>query len=167
MVALAFAELQVASRQGADWQDGVRAFAQGYRALARAHPHLVLHLISDLESGGEAVPAATESLYAALAATGAPPGLIAHAADLVVDYVHGFALAECTGRLDAPEQVPAWLDRYPAERFPTMRRVVGSLSAADAAGSFEAAIEIILSGISACLDRTDGAARPNTSQSGL
>ena len=73
----------------------MRAFARAYRNLAREHPHLVRELVS-----GAAAPAtlrAGEPLYATLEAGGFPPATVVRAADLVVDYVNGFALAETGG----------------------------------------------------------------------
>src|SRR5919202_1328873 len=99
VTASVFGELHIPALTGAVWQDHVRAFARAYHDLARAHANLVLYLVTDPTSGGNAILAANEVLYAALTQTGLPPRMIVQAADLVVDYLHGFVLGERPGEL--------------------------------------------------------------------
>jgi TetR/AcrR family tetracycline transcriptional repressor len=54
-----FAELRVPSA-GGTWRDRVRGWARAYRDLARAHPNLVLHLVSNAEAGATAALEASE-----------------------------------------------------------------------------------------------------------
>ena len=151
---LAFDALQVPQAEDAGWQDLVRAFARSYRALIQAHPQLVLHLVVDLEAGAGAILQANEMLYAALVETGLPPGLIAQAADLVVDYLHGIALAEGLQRArqpGEPQDLRQLLERYPAEQFPVQRRVFERMAADEPGTDAMSGLEIILLGIEAVI----------------
>jgi TetR/AcrR family transcriptional regulator, tetracycline repressor protein len=161
---LAFDALQVPQAEGMRWQDQVRAFAQGYRTLIQAHPQLVLHLVADLESGAGAILRANEMLYTALVEAGLPPRLVVHAADLVVDYLHGVALAEGLQRTQRPgetQDLRQLMKRYPAERFPVQREVFEKMATEKAAANMDQeppdawisasmpGLEIILLGIEA------------------
>jgi len=158
MIELAFSELRVPPDEGMIWQDRVRAGARAYRDLVRAHPHLALYLVSNLEVGADAVLAASEPLYAALADAGLTPPMIVQAADLVVDYLNGFALAEGLGHLSQPREpqgLEGLLDQYPPEQFPVMRRVF-SLTGEAMQSGFEAGLDIILAGIEAIVEAARG-----------
>lgn len=160
LVEIVFNDLQVPKTENEIWQDQVRAFAQAYRNLTRAHPNLVLYLVTDAESGANAALAASEVLYAALATAGLAPRMIIRGADLVVDYLNGFALAESSGRLGQPgerEELLIRLKQHPPERFPTMRRVFGSLMEEEIRADFEAGLDIILAGLEAIVRDAGGA----------
>jgi AcrR family transcriptional regulator len=152
LVELVFNELRTPAVDGWPWPEQVRAFARAFRSLARAHPNLIFYLVTHTEAGADAVLAANESLYSALAAAGLAPRLIVRAADLVVDYLIGFALAESSGRLGQPgerQAMLAQLSQYPTEHYPTMRRVFDSLTEDEILADFEAELDIILTGIAA------------------
>jgi hypothetical protein len=147
-----FCELRVPPAGGGAWQDRVRGWARAYRDLARAHPNLVLHLVSNAEAGAAAALEASESLYEALEASGLPPRTIVRAADLVVDYVNGFALAEAAGPLGQPgdrRELLARLEAQPPGRFPTMRRVFGALSEDASRADFGFGLDVIIAGLEA------------------
>ena len=163
VVAMALGELQPPVRPEDCWQDQVRALARAYRSLARAHPNLVLQLVVDADAAAEAALPASEALYAALVSAGLPPQAVVRAADLVVDFLNGYALAESSGRLGQPDERQEMLERLaalPADRFPALRRVYGSLSDADLAADFEAELSILIAGIEALV--RDHAQRPPT-----
>lgn len=94
IVQLVFSRLRVEAREDDDWREQVRAFARAYRDLVRAHPHLTLLLITNATAAGAPVLEANERLRRALRLSGLPDDQIGSAADVIVDYVHGFALAE-------------------------------------------------------------------------
>jgi AcrR family transcriptional regulator len=144
---------------GASWQAQVRAFAWSYRRIARAHPALVLHLVSDSEAARTAALLANEPLYAALLETGLPPGLLVAAADLLIDFLHGVALAERGGPLDLPGvrlRLLEQLGAAPAERFPAQRRALASLSPDELDDSFDRGLEVILAGVAALAQGSGG-----------
>jgi TetR/AcrR family transcriptional regulator, tetracycline repressor protein len=159
LVTLVFSELRIPPAGSAAWQDRVRAVAQAYHHLAVTHPNLVLYLVTNAESAASAALDLNEALYEALAAAGLTPQMIVRAADLVVDYVNGFVLAERTGdlgQLSEWSELLALLNQQPSERFPVLRRVVASLDKDDLSTGFEAELEIILAGIAmiAAIDST-------------
>jgi AcrR family transcriptional regulator len=155
VTAIVFGELHIPALAGAAWQDHVRAFARAYHELARAHANLVLYLVTDPTSGGNAILAANEVLYAALTQAGLPPRMIVRAADLVVDYLHGFVLGERTGELgpsgESGERHGPFmrLDPRVLDPFPTLRQVFGSLAEAEFQADVEDGLDIILAGIEA------------------
>jgi len=156
LVELVFAELRVppAAGPGEDrpWQERVRAFARAYRGVAQAHPHLVLHLVTHAEAAADATLEASEALFAALEAAGLPPRTIVRAADVVVDYVNGVALAEVARPLGQPDDRQALLAQLPAhppEWATTLRRVFGSLTGDDLRVDFEFGLDVLLAGLEA------------------
>ena len=163
-----FAGLRVPPAEGAAWQDGVRGFARAYRAVVRSHPNLVRHVVTHAEVAAAAALEAGEELYAALEAAGLPPAAVVRAADLVVDYVHGFALAEAAGPLEQPadrSDLLALLRARPPEELPATRRVLGSLRTDELRADFAFGLDVILAGLdavgrggSASAGRDDGAA---------
>jgi AcrR family transcriptional regulator len=147
-----FEELHVPLGESEPWQERVRAFARAYHGLARAHPKLVLHLVSGAEGMSQAVLAANEILYAALAAAGLAPARIVRAADLIVDYLNGFVLGESTGQAGQADARGAFFSRieeHPQEQFPTLRLVLESVTEDEIRADVEAGLDIILAGIEA------------------
>jgi AcrR family transcriptional regulator len=154
LVEVVFAEMRVPERGAEDgsWRERVRGFARAYRELARAHPNLVLELVSDPGAAATATLEATEALYEGLAASGLPAHDVVRAADLVVDYVNGFALAEVAGPLGELDDRRELLERLverPAEQTPTIARVLGELAGEDLAVDFEFGLDVILAGLDA------------------
>lgn len=158
LVEMVFNELQVPAMENEDWQSRVRAFARAYHRLSRAHPNLVLYLITHAEAGASAALLASERLYAALEAAGLPPEMIIRAADVVVDYLNGFALSEGSSRLgQAGERAElfAQLKQYPPEKLPAMHRVFSHFTENDILSNFETGLDIILAGIAAIAKSVD------------
>lgn len=152
LVTHVFGQLRLPRVDSATWQDGVHAFAGAYHELARAHPNLVLYLASDPQAAARAALASCEVLYAALAAAGLSPAWIVRAADLVVDYLNGFVLAERSSRLGAPAERRELFDllaEQRADQAPTMQRVFNSVDPAAARADLADGLAIILAGITA------------------
>jgi TetR/AcrR family transcriptional regulator, tetracycline repressor protein len=156
LIARAFAALELPAPDDArPWQERVRAIAQAYRRLVRAHAHLIAYLTADSAWGGAAALDSNEALYGALLETGLPPQQLIYAADLIVDYVHGFVFAEVqkpAGETFDRRTFLAHLAAQPPARYPVQRRIFADLAAggpADLPASFEAGIEVILAGIEA------------------
>ncbi|MCO1657967.1 TetR/AcrR family transcriptional regulator [Pseudonocardia humida] len=144
LVGVVFAEMRPPEDAGT-WDERVLGWARAYRGLARAHPNLVLQIVTDAAAVGEAAVLVDEPLYAALESAGLPPTTIVHAAGLLVDYVNGFVLAEAgptAGQAD--DTIADALDRHDPDRFPVQRRVH---AAAEPGGGFEAGLDIVLRGI--------------------
>ncbi len=155
VTAIVFGELRIPALAGAPWQDHVRAFARAYHDLARAHANLVLYLVTDPTAGGSTILAANEVLYAALTVAGLSPRMIVRAADVVVDYLHGFVLGESRGELgpsrESGERPGPFMRLDPGllEPFPAMRQVFGSLAKMELQSDVEDGLNIILAGIEA------------------
>ena len=144
---------------GRGWQTQVRTFAQAYLRLARVHPTLIVYLVAEPAASARASLAANEYLYAALASAGLPSSSILQVADLVVDYLHGYALGEQSGRVGQPDEraaVSQQLAREPAEAYPTLRRVLASAAVDSQPGELLGGLDIILLGVEALL----GSPRP-------
>jgi TetR/AcrR family tetracycline transcriptional repressor len=161
LVPVVFAELHAPVAAEAAWQEQVCAFARAYRNLARAHPNFVLHLVSNAQLGANAALAANEQLFTALAAAGLAPFWIVRAADLLIDFLNGFALGERSGQLiGQPEErrpLLTLLEQHPIEQFPRLRQVYGTLDERVLAGNFEAELEIALAGIEAIASKVEHA----------
>jgi hypothetical protein len=83
--------------------------------------------------------------------------MIVPAADLIVDYVNGFALAEASGPVAQPaewQELSALLDKHPPDQFPAMRYIFGTLAGEALPDSFEVGLDIILAGLKAMAENS-------------
>jgi AcrR family transcriptional regulator len=156
LVELAFSGMRVRYSEGSPWQDRVRAWAEAYRDLVRSHPNLVLEIVSNAAAVTEAVLLVNEPLYEALDESGLPPAEVVVGADSVVDFIHGFAIAEGAQPPGHPFDRRKLLERLEtgaAEVLPTMSRVFRALTAAEARydfdRGFDAGLSILFKGIEA------------------
>jgi TetR/AcrR family tetracycline transcriptional repressor len=156
LVELVFSGMRVRYPDGSPWQDQVRAWAEAYRDLVRSHPNLVLEIVSNAAAVTEAVLLVNEPLYAALDEAGLPPAEVVVVADSVVDFVHGFAIAEGAQPPGHPFDRRELLERLEtgaADVLPAMSRVFGALTADEARydfdRGFDAGLGILLKGIQA------------------
>lgn len=156
LVELVFSGMRVRYSDGSPWQDQVRAWAETYRDLVRSHPNLVLEIVSSAAAVTEAVLLVNEPLYAALDEAGLPPAEVVVVADSVVDFVHGFAIAEGAQPPGHPfdrRELLKRLETGAANVLPTMRRVFRALTADEARydfdRGFDAGLDILLKGIEA------------------
>ena len=156
LVGMVFGEMRVPSEGGGSWQERVRGFARAHRDLARAHPNLVLEMVSNAAepAATEAILEASEPLFGALEAAGLSPRRIVEVADLIADYVHGFVLAEVSAPADESAHRGAMLgllEERPAGEFPATRRVFGNLTREelryDFESGFESGLDVIVAGI--------------------
>jgi AcrR family transcriptional regulator len=148
---LVFAEMPAPPELG-HWRERVRAVALAYIERAIAHPNLVLHMIVDPEVAAGVGLVVGEALFAALSEAGLAPAQVVRAADLIVDYLNGYALAARSGRLGQPgerEAIRAQLVTLPDERYPTLRRVFAAVRDDQVAADVAIGLEIILAGIEA------------------
>jgi tetracycline repressor-like protein len=98
-VARVFASLPEHSAATA-WPDRVRRWAHDYRALALAHPNLVLRIVGDPATVAIAAQRANAALGDALHSSGLAAADQSRATDLVADYVNGFVLGEASGAMN-------------------------------------------------------------------
>jgi AcrR family transcriptional regulator len=105
LVQTVFSQMQLPASTGGDWAQQVRAWVHAYRDLTRAHPHLVLQIVTDPVSVNQAAEMIQDPLHAALMAAGVPAAKVPACAGLLVDYVNGFSLADAGPRpLGGPSQ---------------------------------------------------------------
>src|SRR5918998_1192128 len=148
--------MRVRYSEGSSWQDRVRAWAEAYRGLVRSHPNLVLEIVANAAAATEAVFLVNEPLYGALDESGLPPAKVVRAADSVVDFVHGFAIAEGAQPPGHPFDRRELLERLEtgaADVLPAMSRVFRALTADEARydfdRGFDAGLDTLLKGIEA------------------
>lgn len=148
-----FAAMRVPPATG-PWQQRVRGWANAYRDVARAHPNLVLRIVSDPDAVAVAAVWANESLYGALEASGLPAASAVRAADLVVDYVNGYMLgavpASASGaghEADAGAALRAELAARPPDQTTVQRRLLARPAAAEGRDSFSFGLDVILAGL--------------------
>lgn len=154
MVEMVYGEMRAPAGSGAAWQDLVRENARTLRDVTRSHPNLVLHLVSNPEAGAAAALEANEALFGALSGAGFEPRTVLRAADLVVDYVNGFALGEAGGPLGGPGErdwFRALLRAQPADKFPELRRVYDGVTEEESRSDFEYGLDVILAGLEAMI----------------
>ena len=156
LVGLVFSGMRVRYPEGSPWQARVRAWAETYRGLVRSHPNLVLEIVSSAAAVTEAVLLVNEPLYEALDEAGLPPVEVVRTADSVVDFVHGFALAEGAQPPERSFDRRELLERLEAgaaEELPATGRVFNALTGEEARydfdRGFEAGLDILLKGIEA------------------
>lgn len=133
---------------GAPWPDQVRAWARGYRELARAHPRLILSVISDPEAVGVAALHANERLVETLTTgAGLEPEAVAGAVALLADYVNGYVLPQApAGESVTADPISVALAAQPDERFPAQRRLMAAVEGSSA-DAFEFALDVIVAGL--------------------
>jgi TetR/AcrR family transcriptional regulator, tetracycline repressor protein len=142
---------------GRSWREQVVAWAQSYRAMALAHPNLVLRILADLESVAIAATEANESLYAALDQAGLDPLDAVRGADTIVDFIHGVVLAEAaaggSGEHGAGTSSPAAtnvfdeaLDSLSPEQVPVQLRL-REATRGQRRDSFTFGLDLILTGL--------------------
>lgn len=150
VVRQAFAELRAPdASKTTTWQQRVRDWANAYRALALAHPNLVLRILSDATAVAIAAASVNESLYAALDASGLAPLDAVRGADVIVDFVHGVVLAEVSASTHDEAAIAAFqtaLDALPPENTAVQRRLLAAVDAHER-GGFDFGLEIILTGL--------------------
>jgi hypothetical protein len=117
----------------------------------------VLEIVSSAAAVTEAVLLVHEPLYAALDEAGLPPAEVVAVADTVVDFVHGFAIAEGAQPPGYPfnrRELLERLETVDANVLPTtMRRIFRALTTDEARyyfdRGFDAGLGILLKGIEA------------------
>ena len=94
LVERVFNQMRLPNRKHGDWTTQARGWVHAYHELTRAHPHLVLQIVSDPAAVAVAGEMIDPPLQNALAQAGLPAEKIDPCADMLVDYVNGYALAE-------------------------------------------------------------------------
>jgi AcrR family transcriptional regulator len=148
---MVFAKLRIPAGPQADWRLRVEGFARAYRALAWAHPNLVVYLVSEPGAAAEVALPANEFLFAAFQGAGLAPRQILRAVDVLMAFLYGYVLAERSGylgRADERKSFTAGLAARGAE-FPVAAALFAALNPADVRADFSAELDVVLNGIAA------------------
>jgi hypothetical protein len=111
-----------------------------------------LYLVSNPRAGAVAALEANEALFGALVRAVFTPRVVLRAAELVVNYVNGFAPGEAEGPLAGPgerEWFRALLEAQPADKFPALHRAYDGVTEAGSRSDFEYGLGVILVGLEA------------------
>jgi AcrR family transcriptional regulator len=132
-----------------DWQERVERWANAYRAVALAHPNLVLQVVSDVEAVGAAAVRANEELYAALEAGGLSPDAIVQGAGVLVDFINGFSLGAAAASVPEGKDTVGQEFTQTNSPYPVQRRVLALASRHETDAYFTFGIRTIIAGLSA------------------
>ncbi|MFN8372076.1 MAG: TetR/AcrR family transcriptional regulator [Anaerolineae bacterium] len=128
LIELIFSGLQVPQVSDAAWEDQVRACARAYFDVVRAHPQLLVYIVGDLDLVMQAgLNANNEMLYAALFAAGLSARQVHHAASLVIDYLHGYLLAERVISSTGENEMIQRMKRMTTNQYPFMQRILAAI----------------------------------------
>ncbi|MFD3404386.1 TetR/AcrR family transcriptional regulator [Kribbella sp. NPDC058693] len=142
------------------WDEQLKEAARAYRNGLRQHPNLALQVLSDTSAVSDVVVVTMEPFYRALDRAGLKPRQIFEAANTLIDFIHGFSLGEASVRAETFELAPDLLTRVralPADKAPTLTRIVGELGvdglAYDFDDGFESGLSTLTAGIAATARR--------------
>jgi TetR/AcrR family transcriptional regulator, tetracycline repressor protein len=142
------------------WDEQLKEAARASRNGLRQHPNLALQVLSDTSAVSDVVVVTMEPFYRALDRAGLSPCQIFEAANTLIDFIHGFSLGEASVRAETFELAPDLLTRVralPADKAPTLKRIVGGLGveglAYDFDGGFESGLSTLTAGIAATARR--------------
>lgn len=153
----AFAELDLPNDLPGTWQDQLRQIVRAYNDLVSAHPNLVPYL-ARIDGSVPAVFDIVERVATTLNSTGLTGRNIVQIIDLLVSFAPSVALwADDTGSF---EQVHKQISDLPEARFPTVTRLMKTLSAEDLEDDFDFQMNIIISGIEQLVEQQRNAAQP-------
>lgn len=140
----AFAELELPDVLPGTWQDQLRQIVRAYNDLISAHPNLVPYL-ARVDGSVPVVFDIVERVVKTLSDTGLSGGSIVQIIDLLIGFAPSVALwADHTGSF---EQLHGQLSYLPVERFPTVTRLMKTLSTEDLEDDFDFQMDIIIRGI--------------------
>jgi TetR/AcrR family tetracycline transcriptional repressor len=138
-----------APRDTGPWQRRVRQWADAYLSIARAHPNLVLRIVTDPAAVAVAAVWVNEALYRALERSGLRAADVARAADTLVDFVNGHVLGLATAEVHAAagEALRAELDARSPDQVGAQRRALsGTAGAGSGRDSFAFGLDALLAG---------------------
>ena len=131
-----------------DWHQRVRSWATAYRAVADEHSNLVLRIVSDPAATAVAAARISDTLYAALEASGMSPNAVVASAGVLVDFVHGYCLSltSAARQQELGQAFQAELDKQPPNKIKALRCLHSQAAASDYDG-FHFGLDVILDGL--------------------
>ncbi len=159
IVALAVASMDLSHSQQGTWQERLKAIFRSYRALAHSHPN-VFPLVGRRPVQTLAALAPVDAALGVLRQAGFSPRDALTAFRTLSGFAYGYALAELRGlamESAAAERGPtASVLSAEAERFPHLAEVIPHAGTTDRDAEFEAALDIIIAGLTST-QRSHGA----------
>lgn len=132
------------------WQKQLKTFAHAYYNLSKKHRHFILYAINDIQTAVVAAAPINEQLYSILHKAGLTPLQVISVADLLIDYLHGLALAENYSFSD--EDITsrfALFSKYNKNftNFPTLYSTLKKVKESKNEASLDMQLAIIIAGI--------------------
>ncbi|MDQ3721648.1 MAG: TetR/AcrR family transcriptional regulator [Actinomycetota bacterium] len=159
IVELAVASMDLSASQQGTWQERLKAIFRSYRALAHSHP-AVFPLVGRRPVQTLAALAPVDAALGILREAGFSPREALTAFRTLSGFAYGYALAELRGlamESAADERGPTRsVLSAEAERFPHLAEVIPHAGAIDRDVEVEAALDIIIAGLTSTL-RSHGA----------
>ena len=145
MVEVLLGELEVPS-EGAEWEERIREAYRGFRRLARRHPNVFPLLVvrpPDTMDGVWLV----EEFMKTMRGAGFDPATALYAFRTFSGYAMGYAMAEIRGFAMEPGGGRDGATTLPAEQFPHISGLGGTLDKVDREAEFEFGLDLILAGL--------------------
>ncbi len=155
VVELVFSELSL-DPSAADWRQELRTLAEGFRALALAHPHVVPLLLTRPIAIplGQRPPGTLrpfEDFLELFIRAGVTPSGALHAYRLYFGFLHGHILNELQELIEDPDEADdllrLGLHRLPRREFPRLRALASELATYDGAAQLQQGVEMMISGL--------------------
>lgn len=132
-----------------DWREAARRTARAWRALLKAHPHVITLMAHRREP--LLVPAALRPVEYALSVlrrAGLPETMAVRAVRAVGSYIQGFVLAEVAHLFGGETDAPAELDPGPiAAELPVLAAHLPHLLHCDVDEEFEHGLDLMIRGV--------------------
>jgi AcrR family transcriptional regulator len=146
-------ETRVPDPDPANWQEQVKDMLRETRRVLTSRRDAGQLSMGRIPNGPNSLPVLDRTL-AILRAAGLPAHVISYAADMFALYVGGFAFEESAGTPQvAPEQIRAYWEALPADRFPNLVALATELTAGGSDERFEFALELLVLGLEAMAAR--------------
>jgi TetR/AcrR family transcriptional regulator, tetracycline repressor protein len=113
IVALAFNRLQTDLPSRKNWQEEIKLLLDNYRNLVRQHPNLIYFIITTPSYSIKPSLEFNEKLFMCLSSSTLSKQKGILLGNLLIDYLHGYSLAESSVKNKTPSLDPAIFKNYP------------------------------------------------------
>jgi AcrR family transcriptional regulator len=146
-------ETKVPEPDPANWQEQVKAMMRETRRVLTSRRDAGQLSMGRVPTGPNSLPVLDKTL-AVLRAAALPAQVISYAADMFALYVGGVAFEESSDAPPVqPDQVRAYWESLPRDRFPNLVELADVLTAGDGDERFEFALELLVCGLEAMAER--------------
>ena len=113
IVALVFSKLDTNLPPSKNWQGNVKVLLANYRNLVTQHPNLIYYLLTAPSYSLKPSLEFNEKLFGCLIASPLPKSKSILLGNLLIDYLHGYSLAESSIKLKTKPIDPKIFENYP------------------------------------------------------